>query len=234
MFLLAFLWRVPVLHAVHVQLPKIPISHTPGILAGKLAFEGENQASETSLVTGTGSVQLSDERAEIRWGVLQLMGLLNQLSVSKLKFLSIWRLSMGEAQGHRFYESNMMNVAKSYSHDNKFHVASVPLRGDAKLVKVGPRLEATVIGNDSLASNGVVHIIDTVMLPSAVVLEVQDAPKQKHCEAGAVCGHFDHSGCSYRCWRTCGDVKHFQRVDTVERKSLGMCSACLLQVLQNR
>merc|ERR1712137_1396596 len=38
----------------------------------------------------------------------------------------------------------------------KLHVASVPL---AKLVKVGSKLEATVIGADNLASNGVVHII---------------------------------------------------------------------------
>merc|ERR1712063_184098 len=55
-------------------------------------------------------------------------------------------------------------------------VASVPLGGGAKLVKVGSRLEATVIGADNLASNGVVHVIDTVMLPPADVLEVQDEP----------------------------------------------------------
>merc|ERR1712004_700904 len=54
------------------------------------------------------------------------------------------------------------------------HVLSVPLAGDAKLVKVGSRLEATVIGADNLASNGVVHIIDTVMLPPTDVLEVKD------------------------------------------------------------
>merc|ERR1712137_1066954 len=54
-------------------------------------------------------------------------------------------------------------------------VLSVPLAGDAKLVKVGSRLEATVIGADNLASNGVVHIIDTVMLPPTDDLEVQDA-----------------------------------------------------------
>merc|ERR1712179_671233 len=47
----------------------------------------------------------------------------------------------------------------------KLHVASVPLGGGAKLVKVGSKLEATVIGADNLASNGVVHVIDTVMLP---------------------------------------------------------------------
>merc|ERR1712179_735661 len=55
------------------------------------------------------------------------------------------------------------------------HVASLSLGGDAKLVKVGSRLEATVIGADNLASNGVVHIIDTVMLPPTEVLEVQGA-----------------------------------------------------------
>merc|ERR1712137_840668 len=60
----------------------------------------------------------------------------------------------------------------------KLHVASVPLGGHAKLVKVGSRLEATVIGADNLASNGVVHIIDTVMLPPADVLQVQDEPKK--------------------------------------------------------
>merc|ERR1712063_251150 len=49
----------------------------------------------------------------------------------------------------------------------ELHVASLSLGGDAKLVKVGSRLEATVIGADNLASNGVVHIIDTVMLPPA-------------------------------------------------------------------
>merc|ERR1711860_242254 len=58
----------------------------------------------------------------------------------------------------------------------KLHVASVPLGGGAKLVKVGSKLEATVIGADNLASNGVVHIIDTVMLPPADVLEADDEP----------------------------------------------------------
>merc|ERR1712179_744164 len=58
----------------------------------------------------------------------------------------------------------------------KLHVASVPLGGGAKLVKVGSKLEATVIGADNLASNGVVHIIDTVMLPPADVLEAHDEP----------------------------------------------------------
>merc|ERR1712004_681270 len=58
------------------------------------------------------------------------------------------------------------------------HVASLSLGGDAKLVKVGSRLEATAIGADNLASNGVVHIIDTVMLPPTDVLEVKDEPKK--------------------------------------------------------
>merc|ERR1712063_131957 len=56
------------------------------------------------------------------------------------------------------------------------HVLSVPLGGDAKLVKVGSSVEATVIGADNLASNGVVHIMDSVMLPPADVLEVDDEP----------------------------------------------------------
>jgi len=53
-----------VLPAVHVQVPKIPILNTLGILAGKLAFVDENQASENSLVTVTGTVQLSDKNGE--------------------------------------------------------------------------------------------------------------------------------------------------------------------------
>jgi len=43
-------------------------------------------------------------------------------------------------------------------------VLAVPL-GDKSLVRVGSRLEATVVGADNLASNGVAHIIDAVMLP---------------------------------------------------------------------
>merc|ERR1712048_1327632 len=37
--------------------------------------------------------------------------------------------------------------------------------GDKTLVRVGSELEATVVGADNLATNGVAHIIDTVMLP---------------------------------------------------------------------
>jgi len=56
--------KTPVLPAVHVQLPKIPILYTPGIPAGKLTFVDKNQASENSMVTVTGTLQLSDKNGE--------------------------------------------------------------------------------------------------------------------------------------------------------------------------
>merc|ERR1712137_278029 len=62
------------------------------------------------------------------------------------------------------------------------HVASLSLGGDAKLVKVGSRLEATVIGADNLASNGVVHIIDTVMLPLPKSLRCKVLPRSLKCK----------------------------------------------------
>merc|ERR1712137_1490999 len=56
--------KTPVLPAVHVQLPKIPILCTPGIPAGKLTFVDKNQASENSMVTVTGTLQLFDKNGE--------------------------------------------------------------------------------------------------------------------------------------------------------------------------
>jgi uncharacterized surface protein with fasciclin (FAS1) repeats len=52
----------------------------------------------------------------------------------------------------------------------QLQVLAVPLAGDAKLVKVGAHLEATVIAADNLATNGVAHIIDLVMLPPSQVM----------------------------------------------------------------
>merc|ERR1712232_416286 len=46
----------------------------------------------------------------------------------------------------------------------KLQVLALPL-GDKTLVRVGSKLEATVAAADNLATNGVAHIIDTVMLP---------------------------------------------------------------------
>merc|ERR1712019_286020 len=46
----------------------------------------------------------------------------------------------------------------------KLQVLALPL-GDKTLVRVGSKLEATVVGADNLATNGVAHIIDAVMLP---------------------------------------------------------------------
>merc|ERR1711884_689208 len=43
-------------------------------------------------------------------------------------------------------------------------VLALPI-GDKTFVRVGSKLEATVVGADNKASNGVAHIIDTVMLP---------------------------------------------------------------------
>merc|ERR1719272_1172751 len=41
----------------------------------------------------------------------------------------------------------------------------IKITADASGVKVGANLEATVVGADNLATNGVAHIIDAVMLP---------------------------------------------------------------------
>merc|ERR1712137_592695 len=64
------------------------------------------------------------------------------------------------------------------------HVASLSLGGDAKLVKVGSRQEAAVIGADNLASNGVVHIIDIVMLPLRMTLKCKILPMFFKCKMG--------------------------------------------------
>jgi len=64
---------------------------------------------------------------------------------------------------------------------NKLHVLPVPLAGDAKLVKVGSRLEAIVIGADNLASNGVVHIFDTITLPLPMSLKWKVLPMSLKC-----------------------------------------------------
>jgi len=56
--------KAPLLPAVHVQLPKIPVSYVPGIPAGQLTFVDKNQASVNSAVTVTGTVQLSDKKGE--------------------------------------------------------------------------------------------------------------------------------------------------------------------------
>merc|ERR1712176_431488 len=46
----------------------------------------------------------------------------------------------------------------------KLQVLALPL-GDKTLVRVGSKLEANVVAADNLATNGVAHIIDAVMLP---------------------------------------------------------------------
>merc|ERR1712048_970768 len=46
----------------------------------------------------------------------------------------------------------------------KLQVLAFPL-GDKTVVRVGSKLEASVVGADNLATNGVAHIIDAVMLP---------------------------------------------------------------------
>merc|ERR1712050_515240 len=48
----------------------------------------------------------------------------------------------------------------------KLQALALPL-GDKTLVRVGSKLEATVAAADNLATNGVAHIIDAVMLPPA-------------------------------------------------------------------
>merc|ERR1719386_630744 len=44
---------------------------------------------------------------------------------------------------------------------------------DKKGVRVGHKLEATVVGADNLATNGVAHIIDAVMLPPSYTLSAE-------------------------------------------------------------
>merc|ERR1712160_207581 len=45
----------------------------------------------------------------------------------------------------------------------------IKITADASGVKVGANLEATVVGADNLATNGVAHIIDAVMLPPSAL-----------------------------------------------------------------
>merc|ERR1712048_1542818 len=54
----------------------------------------------------------------------------------------------------------------------KLQVLALPL-GDKTLVRVGSKLEATVAAADNLATNGVAHIIDTVMLPPSHELSAE-------------------------------------------------------------
>merc|ERR1712137_1380232 len=52
------------LFAVYVQLPTMPISHTPGIPADKLALVDKDQAFQNSVVIVMGTVQFSDKNGE--------------------------------------------------------------------------------------------------------------------------------------------------------------------------
>merc|ERR1711884_485290 len=54
-------------------------------------------------------------------------------------------------------------------------VLALPL-GDKTLVRVGSKLEATVVGAYNLATNGVARIIDAVMLPPSYELPKEAAP----------------------------------------------------------
>merc|ERR1712137_1447345 len=140
-----------------------------GELADTLSSPGDftvfapNDAAFAALPTGTLESLLKPENKDRLVDILTYHVLPSQVLSTDLKFFQ--RVDTVEGK--------------------KLHVASVPLGGGAKLVKVGSRLEATVIGADNLASNGVVHIIDTVMLPPADdfdvqeptdVLQVQDEP----------------------------------------------------------
>merc|ERR1712050_289096 len=54
----------------------------------------------------------------------------------------------------------------------KLQALALPL-GDKTLVRVGSKLEATVAAADNLATNGVAHIIDAVMLPPSYKLSAE-------------------------------------------------------------
>jgi len=58
----------------------------------------------------------------------------------------------------------------------KLQVLAFPL-GDKTVVRVGSKLEASVVGADNLATNGVAHIIDAVMLPPSYVLSAEPTMK---------------------------------------------------------